>query len=71
MQIPYSTLQSLVISYNIMQHPKLQQNTMQYYTIPLNTTHYSLASPFWAGQYWWIYPKGQGGYSGKGTANIA
>ena len=33
--------------------------------------HYSLASPFWAGQYWWIYPEGQGGYSGKGTANIA
>ena len=33
--------------------------------------HYSLASPLWAGQYWWIYPEGQSGYSGKGMANIA
>ena len=27
--------------------------------VPQSTIHYSLASPLWAGQYWWIYPEGQ------------
>ena len=31
-----------------------------------NNNHYSIASPLWAGRYWWICPEGQGGYSGKG-----
>ena len=41
------------------------------FNVGLRNNHYSLASPLWAGQYWWIYPEGQSGYSGKGMANIA
>ena len=33
--------------------------------------HCILASPLWAGQYWWIYPEGQRGYSGNGMTIIA